>query len=272
MISSIKLRSKVAHAAALGMVLVMLVVPGMALAVTEPRDSDTGAIVYNGAYSKTELFTKIDNGDGKNSAASIQHIFFSEGRGITRDNLQSNDTIDGTVYKDGRVVVNGKVVATNGLTVSRVGAPGARVSGTVWETTTAAVFVTDSIPAYVNMAGGTFRYAVIKSCGNPVRASAVVASTPTPTPTATATPAPTATPKATPVPTKVPTPVPTHVPATPVPTPAPSKASEGVLPDTGAESVLGGVVGLTAMGYAARGYIRSRKSVVDALRGKDQSK
>lgn len=274
MTNTINLRTKFARTAALGLVVSALVAPGFALATDEVRDATRGSIVYNGAYDKTELFYKIDHGDGLNTAASIQHIFFSEGRGITRTNLASTDTVEGTVYKDGRVTVGGKVVATGSRTVSRAQSTGATASGTVWETTTAAVFDRDSLPAFVNMQNGTFHFAVIKSCGNPVRATAVVQSTPTPTPTATPTPTPTATPKATPTPTKLPTPTP--VPATPKPTPMPTPTPKVLgattLPDTGAESILGGVAGVTALGYATRSYLRSRKSVIDALRGKNQPK
>lgn len=257
MTNSSTLRSKIARTAALGLVVSALAVPSLAAATTEVRDATRGSIIYNGAYDKTELMYKINNGDGLNTAASIQHIYFSEGRGITRTNLQSADTVEGTVYKDGRVVVNGKVVATGSRTISRAQSASATVSGSAWETTTAAVFDRDSLPAFVNMQDGTFHFAVIKSCGNPVRATPV--ATPTPTPTATPTPTPTATPKVTP---KV-----TPTPVKPTPTPQ-VLGTTTTLPDTGAESVLGGVAGVTALGYATRSYLRSRKSVVDALRRK----
>ncbi|GAC1369505.1 MAG: hypothetical protein NVSMB39_1400 [Candidatus Saccharimonadales bacterium] len=264
MINLVNLHSKLARVAALGLVAASLVAPTMAFATTgsEPRDADRGSIMYNGAYSKSEWTEKVDLGDGLNSSAMIQQVYFNEGRGITRANFLSADTVDGTVYKDGHVVVNGQTVATNGMTVSRVPSPGSVQSGSVFEGTTASIFIADSIPAFVNMQDGTFHYAVIKSCGNPVRATAVVK--PTPTPMATPTPKPTATP----VPTKLPTP-------TPVATPAPTPKVLGVtttLPDTGAESAFGGVAGVTALGYATRSYLRSRKSVADALRGKNQSK
>jgi len=56
---------------------------------------------------------------------------------------------------------------------------------------------------------------------------------------------------------------------TPVPTPTPTgQVLSANLPATGPESALGGVAGLTAIGYASRAYLRSRKSVLDALRGK----
>ncbi len=58
--------------------------------------------------------------------------------------------------------------------------------------------------------------------------------------------------------------------STPTPTPTPTKGQvlSASLPDTGPETVFGGVAGLTAIGYASRAYLRSRKSVLDALRGK----
>jgi hypothetical protein len=56
----------------------------------------------------------------------------------------------------------------------------------------------------------------------------------------------------------------------PTPTPTPTGQVLGAtLPATGPETLLGGVGGLTAIGYATRGYIRSRKSLLDALRGKN---
>jgi hypothetical protein len=39
------------------------------------------------------------------------------------------------------------------------------------------------------------------------------------------------------------------------------------LPATGPETALGGAAGLTAIGFAARSYVRSRKNLLGALRG-----
>ena len=278
------LYSRLANLTLTGMVLATLVTPALASATAyEPRDANTGAIIYNGSYSKTEWDYRIHNGDSLHTAANIQQIYFNEGRGITEASFMSSDTVEGTVYKDGHVAVNGQTVATSALTVGREKAPGAVASGSVWETPTSTVFVTDSIPAYVNMQGGSFHYAVIKSCGNPVRATVVTHPTPTPTPKPTATPTPkptvtptptphvTPTPKPTVTPTPKPTPTPVVVITTPTPTPT-GKVLGTSLPATGPEALLGGVAGLTAMGYATRGYLRSRKSVLDALRGKNQPK
>ncbi|HSX02087.1 MAG TPA: hypothetical protein VLI05_02100 [Candidatus Saccharimonadia bacterium] len=59
---------------------------------------------------------------------------------------------------------------------------------------------------------------------------------------------------------------------TPAPAAPATSASPAVLgtssdlPATGPEGALAGVAGLTAMGYAARSYLRSRKSLVGSLR------
>ncbi|GAC1603176.1 MAG: hypothetical protein NVS3B29_07410 [Candidatus Saccharimonadales bacterium] len=47
----------------------------------------------------------------------------------------------------------------------------------------------------------------------------------------------------------------------------PGKGSSN-LPQTGAESLLGGAAGVTALGYAGSAYLRSKKSVIEALRRK----
>ena len=345
----------------LGLLVFSSFVPALAGAVTEPRDADGNAVIYNGAYTKAEWLGKISNGDTKHTAADIGQIVFNENRGISQANFMSNDTVDGVVYKDGRVTVNGATVATEALSVGRSFIAGSTKSGSVWERPTATSFVAGSIPAFVNMEGGRFHYAVIKSCGNPVRATPVPVPTPSATPTATPTPTPTITPTPTPVPEqsfecvsitavqpdKVGAPgkfrfsvvsnvnnvtltgyrftvheegssntadvkdieaplntveytfgpgtwkitaqvkttagitqiidactavieVTQAAPITPTPMPKPTGQVLGsaVLPATGPEAMLGGVAGLTAMGYAARGYIRSRKSLLDALRGK----
>ena len=84
--------------------------PVAALAsTTGGRDCDTNALVYCGGYTTTELEGKIASGDGVNSAANLQSIY--NGKGMTTAAI--NSTVDGTVAQDGRVFVNGKVVATN---------------------------------------------------------------------------------------------------------------------------------------------------------------
>jgi hypothetical protein len=68
-----------------------------------------------------------------------------------------------------------------------------------------------------------------------------------------------------------PTPTPSVTPsvtpsATPTPTGQVLGTSTTPLPDTGPESALGGVVGLSAIGVASRAYLRSRKSLMTNMR------
>ena len=364
------LKTKASRYFALTLVVAGLVVPAMAAAVSQPRDADSNAVMFNGAYSKSEWLGKVNAGDTKQSAANLQQILFREGRGITAANFMSSSTVDGTVFKDGHIEVAGKTVAIGAKSVGRSFIPGSTKSGSVWERPTSVSFVANSIPAFVNIEGGSFHYAIIKSCGNPVRATSTIHPTPTPTPTPkpTLTPTPTPTPTPTTTPTPTPTPTPeqsfaclaltpsqpdvtnhpdvfrftvaskivnvsltgfrftvsrelsgggnttpdvTDIDATnnftdftlgqgvwdvraqvktsagitqisdacsaqvtvsaPTPTPTPTPTGQVLsasLPATGPETLFGGVAGLTAIGYASRAYLRSRKSVLDALRGK----
>jgi hypothetical protein len=360
------LYSKLLRIFAIGLVFGALVAPGLSNAGSQPRDADTNSIMYNGAYTKSEWLSKVKNGDTKNTAANLQQIYYSEGRGITEANFNSASTVEGTVYKDGRVVVGGKTVATGAQSIGRDFMEGSHQSGSVWERPTSVSFAADSIPAFVNMEGGTFRYAIIKSCGNPARATPVK-----PSPSPSVSPSPSPSPKPSPSPSPTPEQefecleIETNQPdkinqpglfrfsvrsrahnvtvsgyrftvtqksddgqsnvavdvrdtsadessveftlaagtwevqaqvktsagitainevcsatiivkqATPAPSPTPSGSGEvlgATLPAAGPELALGAVAGLTAVGYAGRAYLRSRRSVLDALRGKTINK
>ena len=224
-------------------------------AATQPRDCDSNAIVYCGVYTKAELSVKISKGDTRNSAFNLQRIFFNEGRGITTAGI--GRAVEGTVYKDGRVVVGGKTVATAAMSSGRQYISGSKKQGSVWIRPVSVSFVSNSIPAYVNMDGGVFHWAIIKSCGNTVSAKAIPKPTPEPTPTPTPTPIPTYTP----VPTLTPTP-------SLIPTPPPVPTPEQPLPDTGAADVLGGAMGLGTLGYAGQAYLRSKSNLVKSLKRK----
>jgi hypothetical protein len=146
--------------------------------------------MWGGCYTKQECTSKMTNGDGHHSAADIQRIYFSEGRGMTRENF--NNTVDGVVYKNGDVRVNGQLVATGARSIGRTNMAGSVQSGSVWERPTQTSFVADSIPAWVNMDGGKVNYFVIKSCGNWGHATPVSKPTPSPSVKPSYSPSPTA--------------------------------------------------------------------------------
>jgi cell division septation protein DedD len=258
---------------AVALILGGMLIPAAASAVSQPRDCESNSIMWCGAYTKSEFLSKIANGDGHNTAADLRHIYYSEGRGITSTNFNSSATVDGVVFKDGHVEVAGKTVATGAVDVGRSFKTGSVRSGSVWERTPQISFAANSIQAWVNMDGGTFHYFILKSCGNAGRATPVKKPTPSPTPSHTPSPTPTHTP--TPTPSHTPSPTPTHTPtptSTPTPTKTPGEVLGVTLPDTGPEAALGGVAGLTTIGFASRAYLRSRRSLLSTLRGKSDKR
>jgi hypothetical protein len=327
-----------AFVAASVLVMAGTMAPALTEAASQPRDCEANSIMWCGAYTKGEFDNKLRNGDGHNNAANLQKIYLHEGRGFTQSAFDSGSTVDGTVFKDGRVVVNGKVGGTGARTIGRDFMTGSVKSGGVWERPTSTSFASDSIPAWVNMSGGTMHWFVVKSCGNMGRGTAV-AQTPAPVkPTLAPTPLRTTTPLSfscvsisVTQPDKVNKPnrfrftvtpntsggvavsgsrfdfsdigtvdsptvsidrdlnagssikVDGHVKTTAGITATTAACSTSVtvqgqvlsattastpaLPATGAETALGGAAGLTAIGFATRSYMRSKKNLLGALRG-----
>jgi hypothetical protein len=204
-------------------------------AVAAARDCDSNAIMWCGAYSKTEFAYKVVGGDGHNSAANLQGIYKSFGVSIDQMKLAS----EGTVTKSGKVIVGGKTVATNAKSMGREYMPGSTKQNGVWMRSTQTSFKSENLEAFVYMKNGVFQWAVIKACGNVVVATPVAKPAPKPKP--------------------VPV-IPQEVP--PAPTPAP------VLPETGMDLPMAAALGTTSVGYGLRGYLRSKKQLVKALRHK----
>lgn len=142
-----------------------------------PRDCDSNAIVYCGAYAKDGLINKIQNGDGRNK--DLKQIF--NHFGVSTQQIGSNNTLHGFVRRDNTVWVGGKQVATNALAAGRQYMPGSVKSGTVWLRPPSTSFQNSQLEAFVHMQNGKFKWAIIKSCGNFVSAK-VQAPTPPPTP------------------------------------------------------------------------------------------
>ncbi|MDD5693154.1 MAG: SpaA isopeptide-forming pilin-related protein [Patescibacteria group bacterium] len=138
----------------------------------QPRDNDTNAIIYGGAYSIGELKNKLNSGTGQPYQSSVQLTHLYNTLGIEQD--QFGKLEDGTVYKNGKVTVGGSTVHTGAHSAGREFMPGSskddRFSYPVYWRPTSVSFASDSIPAfvYVNQ-DGSMAYAIIKSCGNPVK-------------------------------------------------------------------------------------------------------
>lgn len=89
----------------------------------------------------------------------------------------------GTAYKDGRIVVDGKTVATNAASLGRVQKSGDKavtINGkTYYEGPNQTTFRGNSAPVLVMMdANGQFEFAIINACANPIRATPVKVEAP----------------------------------------------------------------------------------------------
>lgn len=223
----------------IGLAVVAAVVGFGGKAVAAARDCDANAIMWCGAYSKSELLNKLAKGDGHNSAANLQGIY----RTYSVDLAEINAATNGSVTKDGKVIVDGKTVATGAKSIGRQNIPGSTPENGVWIRPTSVSFKSPSLEAFVYMKDGQFQWAVLKACGNIATATPVPQPKPKPVPVTPAKPTPT------------PQPIPEIVPSTPV------------LPEAGMEMPLAGAaLGTTSVGYGLRGYLRSKKKLASALR------
>lgn len=153
---------------------ILIVLGGQSRAVSSYRDCADDAILRCGAVSESELLQKYDANEG-----DIQNIYGHYGIGRDVLNDESGDVRHGTVYQDGRVVVDGKTVATNAYSVSRVrftsaGTPReVTVNGTtLYEGPSMAIFVRP-VDAYVFFQDDEFQNAILSACGNPLMATPV---------------------------------------------------------------------------------------------------
>lgn len=135
---------------------------------TDPAECDDNAIVRCGTFSKEALRASY-----KGDVEKVYSHF-----GITQGMVNgSSATIkEGYVTKSGNVIVENETIATNAVTVGRQNIDGSTsilIGGkTYYQRTPAISFVRDRIEAYVMVdQNGEFLGAVLKSCGNPVKAT-----------------------------------------------------------------------------------------------------
>ncbi|TAH33760.1 DUF11 domain-containing protein [Candidatus Saccharibacteria bacterium] len=154
-------------------------------------DCSANAIMTCGASDPGTFVNKIrSSNDGKNP--DLATIYAAYGLTAGEYDRFATTSKAGTAYKDGRIVVDGKVVATNASSIGRVQKSGdhAKVIGgtTYWEGSNQTAFASDSIPVEVMFDGnGTMEFAVLFDCGNPVSGNVTPPPPPpppAPTPTA----------------------------------------------------------------------------------------
>ncbi len=154
---------------ALMLVTISVVVPKVYAA-----DCGPNAIMACGFSTNSNFISKVRANNDKNGK-DLQTIY-------DRFNLEKGDydrfvstAKSGTVYKDGRIVVNGQTVARNSNSIGRTTLNGRHdksmtIGGkTYYYGQTSRVFLSSSIPAKVMFDDkGEVEFAVLTDCGNPV--------------------------------------------------------------------------------------------------------
>jgi len=136
-----------------------------------PKDCDDNAITKCGSMDYKDLAS-----DYKANKSELSKVYGHYGLSES-DILNAGSKAQmGRVYKDGRVTVGSKVVATNAYSIGRHNMSGSSkisIGGkTYYERKTSTSFAADYIVAFVFLdANGDFRAAILTSCGNPVRAT-----------------------------------------------------------------------------------------------------
>ncbi|HSW36754.1 MAG TPA: hypothetical protein VLG37_00080 [Candidatus Saccharimonadales bacterium] len=157
------------------------------IAINVTPECEANSVVWCGALSVNQLIDRYNNGDGHNSAKSIQDIYgyFK----ISSADINGMDDAS-THVEAGRADINGnvydasgKVVATDLKTAGRgfiAGSTPVTFNGTSFYVRPPSVsFRSNSIAAYVvKSSNGIFRFAVLASCGNPGAATPLVPKVP----------------------------------------------------------------------------------------------
>lgn len=135
-----------------------------------PRNCDNNSIVYCGAVDTNELTQKYN----ENKTGDLPTIY--NAYGVNASHFPGAKM--GEARKDGTIVVNGEVVATNAHSIGRQNIAGStpKVIGgkTYYNSPNSTAFLSNSIAAFVFFdANGAFKSYIITSCANPGDATPV---------------------------------------------------------------------------------------------------
>lgn len=172
-----KMKSKTLPFVAGLVVAVAGLVSGITFTVSKvaAADCDSNAIIYCGFSSASSFISKVRGNDSGNGHHDLQAVYGHYGLDPSEYSYFASHAVEGAAYKDGRIVVGGKTVATAGASIGRdksfqgSGPFNVAIAGTTyWGNTNAKAFASDGLPVEVMFdSQGTMQFAVIKSCGNP---------------------------------------------------------------------------------------------------------
>lgn len=138
-------------------------------------DCDENAIMYCGFSSNSDFISKVSRNNDGHGHTDLQTIYNHYGLATNEYSRFQSSAKDGTMYRDGRVVVGSDVVMTSGKTLGRQyfnGSSSVSIGGkTYYHGTPDVRWVpgTASMPVKVMFnASGTAEIVILTSCGNPV--------------------------------------------------------------------------------------------------------
>lgn len=149
------------------------------VSATGSKDCDSNAIIYCGFTdgSARDFINKASAGNsgGSTNHHDLQAIYAKYGLEPADYDKFVTDARPGTAYKDGRIVVDGQVVATGAKSIGRLasyqgsGYFTTRIGGTTYYgNTNDKAFASNGIPVMVLFNNkGVMQFAVLSSCGNP---------------------------------------------------------------------------------------------------------
>ncbi len=139
------------------------------------QDCGPNAIMTCGFTSNSSFIKKVKANDDGHGHHDLQAIFAHYGLTSGDYNRFASSAVSGTVYKDGRIVVNGKTVARDVNSLGRTTLDGrhnksVKIGGkTYYYGQTSRVFLSNSIPAKVLFnSNGEVEFTALTDCGNPV--------------------------------------------------------------------------------------------------------
>ncbi len=142
-------------------------------AATPGCDSDV--IIYCGFSTPSDFINKARSNDSGNGHHDLQTIFANYGLSTADYDRFASTAQPATIFRDGRVVVNGQTVATGGQNVGREAStqgPGAypiTIGGTTYFGNSNGRTYIKDLPGFVLFdSQGKMQFATLKLCGNPI--------------------------------------------------------------------------------------------------------
>lgn len=137
------------------------------------QDCDNNAVIHCGVTSVKDFVSTAQSNDNRNGQHDLHSLYAYHGLPKDQYDEFAAKARPGTVYKDGRIVVDGKVVARDAKSIGRQRIAASDFSEQVagksfYGNSTGVRFNSDSLPIYALLNSmGELQFAVITSCGNP---------------------------------------------------------------------------------------------------------